>query len=226
MNSQLLIIRAKKIGLRLTDIREKFRFSVEDIAGALGISPEEVLQAEQGMTCFSLPQLEALSSLYDLPLERLLNWETKGRPVSEDQKDFLKKSTALHDHILAARLKKARLTQQVSLESLAEYCGLSSKEYSEYENAERPVPYTVLETISKVLNLDTVSILATKTPIPQTKPAEAVQGPTKLSHLPETLQDFVNKPINQPYIELARKLSEFDVNRLRKIAESLLEITY
>ena len=43
--------------------------------------------------------------------------------------------------------------------------------------------------------------------------------------LPEDLQKFVSKPINRPYLELAVRLSELKVERLRALAESLLEIT-
>jgi hypothetical protein len=34
------------------------------------------------------------------------------------------------------------------------------------------------------------------------------------------------KPVNEPYIALAKKLSELPANKLRSIAEGLLEITY
>jgi hypothetical protein len=48
----------------------------------------------------------------------------------------------------------------------------------------------------------------------------------KFLDLPAPLQDFVCKPVNRPYVELALKLSELSVERLRAIAEGLLEITY
>ena len=39
------------------------------------------------------------------------------------------------------------------------------------------------------------------------------------------LQGFVCKPINRPYLELAVRLSEMSVEKLRGVAEGLLEIT-
>ena len=44
--------------------------------------------------------------------------------------------------------------------------------------------------------------------------------------MPLDLQVFVSKPINRPYLELAIRLSEMSVDRLRAVAEGLLEITY
>jgi hypothetical protein len=50
----------------------------------------------------------------------------------------------------------------------------------------------------------------------------AVKG---FSELKPELQAFVSKPINRPYLELAQRLSEMSVDRLRAVAEGLLEIT-
>ena len=45
------------------------------------------------------------------------------------------------------------------------------------------------------------------------------------SKLPLDMQQFVSKPANLPYLELAQRLSEMSVERLRAVAEGLLEIT-
>jgi hypothetical protein len=40
------------------------------------------------------------------------------------------------------------------------------------------------------------------------------------------LQNFVSKPVNRPYLELAMKLSGMSTGKLRSVAEDLLEITF
>jgi hypothetical protein len=40
------------------------------------------------------------------------------------------------------------------------------------------------------------------------------------------LQNFVCKPVNRPYLELAMKLSGMSTEKLRSVAEDLLEITF
>jgi hypothetical protein len=44
--------------------------------------------------------------------------------------------------------------------------------------------------------------------------------------LPEEIQSFVTQPVNRPYVELAMKLSNLPADKLRSVAEGLLEITY
>ena len=43
--------------------------------------------------------------------------------------------------------------------------------------------------------------------------------------LPEELQAFVCLPVNRPYLELALKLSDMSKDKLRSVAEDLLDIT-
>jgi hypothetical protein len=43
--------------------------------------------------------------------------------------------------------------------------------------------------------------------------------------LPQDLQDFVLKPVNRPYLDIAVKLSKMNVDQMRDVAERLLDIT-
>jgi hypothetical protein len=43
--------------------------------------------------------------------------------------------------------------------------------------------------------------------------------------LPTEMQEFVTKPVNGPYLEIALKLSGMSVEKLRALGEGLLDIT-
>ncbi len=45
------------------------------------------------------------------------------------------------------------------------------------------------------------------------------------TEMPLELQEFILKPVNQPYLELAQKLSQMSVDKMRDVAEGLLDIT-
>ena len=47
----------------------------------------------------------------------------------------------------------------------------------------------------------------------------------KFIELPEEMQNFVCQPVNRPYLELAMKLSDMSREKLRAVAEGLLDIT-
>jgi hypothetical protein len=44
--------------------------------------------------------------------------------------------------------------------------------------------------------------------------------------LPPDLRGFASQPVNIPYLELARKLSGMSKDKLRSVAEGLLDITF
>ena len=54
------------------------------------------------------------------------------------------------------------------------------------------------------------------------KREEAVQ---QFLEMPTELREFVAMPVNRPYLELAMKLSNMSRDKLRSVAEDLLDIT-
>jgi hypothetical protein len=48
----------------------------------------------------------------------------------------------------------------------------------------------------------------------------------RFDELSPEVKKFVVEPINLSYIETAMRLSDFDVKRLRNIAEGILDITF
>ena len=44
--------------------------------------------------------------------------------------------------------------------------------------------------------------------------------------LPLELRQFVGMPVNRPYLDLAMKLSSMSKDKLRSVAEDLLDITF
>ncbi|MRS04550.1 XRE family transcriptional regulator [bacterium] len=174
-----------------------------------------------------MPQLESLALFFNVPIEHLIKWRPESEPALKIDAATLDKIVKLRDHVIAAYISKARKDKQLTSETLAAGCGISADDLLAYENAEKSIPYPVLEALSKFLDIDLTSLHAAHGPLAK-KPETAalVDSALKLGDLPPEIVDFINKPINRPYIELAQKLSSMNVDRLRTIAESLLEITY
>jgi len=55
--------------------------------------------------------------------------------------------------------------------------------------------------------------------------AHAKKAGEAFTELPLELQEFILKPVNQPYLEIAQKLSQMSVDKMRDVAEGLLDIT-
>ncbi len=222
INPILKIIRAKKFGLLMRDAREKSGKSIESCAQAMGISVDELKTIESGERPPTLPELEIFAFFIDVPLEHF--WESellkvvdRNKVEDPDQMKLTRQKT------IGDLLQRARNEAELSQEELASQAGIPSSNLLAYEQGESAIPLTELEALAMVLD---TSI----------KDFEDLTGPVgswfaekkyvnSFLDLPAELQEFVSQPINRPYLELAIKLSELKVERLRALGEGLLEIT-
>ncbi len=81
-----------------------------------------------------------------------------------------------------------------------------------------------MDALTAALNLPVERLLDERGPIGQWRIQQ--QSIQEFNQLPDEMKAFVVKPVNLPYLELAMRLSEMSVEKLRMIAEGLLEITY
>ena len=93
-----------------------------------------------------------------------------------------------------------------------------------YEMGQRPIPLPELEGLVELLGGQIEAIFDQTGRIGQWMiQQKAVHDFLQLT--PE-LQNFVSKPVNRPYLELAMKLSSMSTQKLRSVAEDLLDITF
>lgn len=223
VNPLALTIRAKKLGALMRSVREAAGKSIADCAGMLGVTPEAFEGYELGEQSPSLPELEVLAYQLNVPLEYFFGDEGRSPRDARLEAKNLERLLLLRHKIIGAQLRKARMDAGLSLEALAEAAWSSPSRLEAYEMGEIPIPLPDLETLSGVLNTSFQDFRDKQGPVAGW--ARQQRLVENFLQLPADLQDFIDKPVNQPYLELALRLSEMDVNRLRGVAEGLLEIT-
>jgi hypothetical protein len=88
---------------------------------------------------------------------------------------------------------------------------------------ERAIPVPELESILSVLGSRIETFFDQNGPVGQWMISQRAMQ--KFIELPEEMQNFVCQPVNRPYLELAMKLSDMSREKLRSVAEGLLDIT-
>jgi hypothetical protein len=88
---------------------------------------------------------------------------------------------------------------------------------------ERPISVPELETILVVMGSRIENFFDQSGPVGEWMTGQLAMQ--KFMELPKELQNFVCQPVNRPYLELAMKLSEMSREKLRSVAEGLLDIT-
>lgn len=227
MDSQLLTIKAKKLGVRLSNSRQKRGLSIETLSQWAGVTVEEFEQIERGEISLSLPQVEIVAYKLGLSFEELLNGEPGSNSQPKISPEYIKQYTGLQNRIIGVNIKKARIDKKLSLETIAEQCGITVNIFEQYESGTLPIPYPLMEYLCTKVGLSPLALVsqfgvfAKNNTEVQNAPAPAISNP-----LSDELVEFINNPANTPYLELAKRLSALDASKLRGIAEGLLEITY
>ncbi len=219
-----LQLRAKRLGLLIRDARMAAGRSLKETAEALRISPRTLRAYEEGRKSPSLPELAALAYYFQIPLEHFWGREIISDDIPPILKLPLEDLLAAHQTHIAQKLREARERAGYSLKDLAAATGISASRLAAYEKGERAAPAVELELIAEVLGLKLRDLLPKDDPLGLwLHQQQQIRG---FLELPPELREFVAHPTHVPYLEVARKLSQMPVERLRTVAEVLLDITF
>lgn len=221
---QLLQIRNKKLGLLILDARKSLRRSLEECADAVGVTTEQFLEFEKGVQTPSLPQLEMLALFLNIPLEHF--WGQNALPDTGLKEALQEKERMLllRNRVIGTNLRLARNNANLSYQDVLEKTGITEEQLKQYELGQKAVPISELDLLASTFDTPIERFFDLHGPIGKWRQQQG--NVQKFLELSPELQQFVCKPVNIPYIELAKRLSDLSAEKLRAVAEVLLEITY
>jgi transcriptional regulator with XRE-family HTH domain len=218
------VLRIKKLAVLIRDARTSAGRDQAACAEAMGISHEEFAAVEAGELAPTLPQLEALAYYLNMPLSHFWgNQVVQSREQPSQKAEKREKLQALRQRIIGVKIRQKRQEDGLELSDVAERTGLAEAQLVTYESGEQPIPLTELEKIAIALGATIQEFFDGHGPVGAWMREHS--SLERLLEMPEELQEFVIKPFNRPYLEIAKTLSEMDVKRLRAVAEGLLDIT-
>jgi transcriptional regulator with XRE-family HTH domain len=216
-------IRTKKLGLLLYDARLATGKSILDCTKITGIPMERITDFEAGIISPTLPELEILSFFYKIPLEHFWGNDILSENDQEHQAKKFKQLMTIRHRVIGANIKSILDDKNILPEDFASSLRLDPDIFQKYLSGEEEIPIPILEMIARNLDCRIEDFFDTQGIIGNWR-SEMIES-QRLKEIPDDLREFISKPINVPYIELAIRLSELDVNKLRAVAEGLLEIT-
>jgi transcriptional regulator with XRE-family HTH domain len=218
-----LTIRTKTLGLLIRDARLASRRSVQECAQALGIRKSVFRDYEEGLKAPSLPELEILVYFLDLPIDHFWSREIKSEAPPRTDRLDLQRLMAIRQRKIGALLRQERLKSSISIRNLANQTGIASSRIKAYELGERPIPLPELEVLVRTLGGRIETFFDRHGPVGQWMISE--ESIKQFLQMPIELREFIAMPVNRPYLELAMKLSTMSRDKLRSVAEDLLDIT-
>lgn len=216
-------IRQKKLGVLLRDARIASGKYKKDCGDAIGVSSSSITSIEQGRRSPSLPELERLSYFLQTPFSHFWDEDIRSEePLLEDDATP-EIDLAIRDHVIGRIIRKAREKLDLTYKEVKKQTGITAGRMRRFEDGETPIPLPELELLCQLYEIDPVDLVSNNT-----KAGRWIQEQRTISsiqHLTPELQQFIAKPINRPYLDLAYRISTMPNERMRQIAEALLEIT-
>jgi transcriptional regulator with XRE-family HTH domain len=222
MNNAQITLREKKLGLLIRDARMAERRSIKECADAIGVKTGLFRAYEEGRRAPSLPELETLVFYLKLPITQFWGRETRSDSLLLESLDT-SRLIALRQRMIGALLRQERNNVNMSIRHLSTETGITQATLKAYELGERAIPVSELESILSVMGSRIEIFFDQNGPVGQWMTSQ--RATQKFVELPEEMQNFVCQPVNRPYLELAMKLSDMSREKLRSVAEGLLDIT-
>ena len=223
MTNAQTTIREKKLGVLIRDARVAERRSIKECADAIGAKPGIFRAYEEGRRSPSLPELEALVYFLKLPISQFWGNETMSDVPAPLEAVDISRLISLRQRMIGALLRQERERANKSVRQIASETGISQSRLKSYELGERPISVPELESILTSLGSRIDTFFDQSGPVGEWMNSQRAMQ--KFLELSEDMQDFVCQPVNRPYIELAMKLSSMSREKLRSVAEGLLDIT-
>jgi len=217
------ILRTKKLGVLIRDARLTARRTPEECARAMGVSKNVFRSYEEGKRAPSLPELELLAFSLKLPIEHFWSKASLSGGTPPTEPVDMPRLAELRQRMIGALLRQERNKASLSLKALNEETGIPAGRIKAYELGQRPIPVPELEAMISALASRIENFFDQSGPIGQWITDE--KSMRQFLELPKDLQAFICQPVNRPYLDLARKLSDMSNDQLRSVAEGLLDIT-
>jgi transcriptional regulator with XRE-family HTH domain len=215
------ILRGKMLGAMLRKTRQEKGKSLKDTAALIGTTTGKLSAYEHGKKIISLPELELFAFQFNVPLRYFLKSE-----IHKDVRRSIPEAElliSLRQKMIGAQLRSDRTNADISLRKLAKSLHIPPSRLSAYERGTRPIPLNELESIATALGHEVEEYIDHDGPVGEWQ--QQLQVILMFSKLSPELRDFLSKPVNEPYLRIAKQLSELQVEKLRTVAEGLLEIT-
>ena len=221
--SSQIALRSKKLGVLIRDARLAARRSPDECARAMGVTRGMLRAYEEGRRAPSLPEIESLAYFLNLPIDHFWGKSAVSDDALPTEPLDLPQLAQLRQRMIGALLRQERNNASLSIKTLSQETGIPGARIKAYELGERSIPLPELEALVTSLSARVETFFDQSGPIGQWMTEQ--KSMKQFMQLPPELQGFVCQPVNRPYLELAIKLSSMSSEKLRSVAEGLLDIT-
>jgi len=204
-------------------VREISGKSLKEVSELLGIPGSRLKNYEKGKYTPSLPEIESLAFIYQIPRSAFFAEMKPGRIEAVPADDQLEKLIEIRQKIIGTKLNLAREQAEMTLKALSDCAGIPTSRIKRYEEGISPIPADELQKIAECLGISMTEFFDCESPIGRWQTNQ--DALKKFDLFDADQKQFLTDSDNQKVIELARALQSIGVEKLKELAISLLNFT-
>jgi len=224
LSDEMVLTQNKIVGVLVRQARLRAQKSMEECAQALTCEPETIARIEEGKEGCTMPQLEVLADFLHVPLLVLLGEEEMPSEVASGSRPYAE-MMLVRRKIIGVILRQARLEVGRTIDDAASVLGWEPEQLEKVEFGQEDIALPDLLALVEALGTSLDRLIGDEGTV-AVYDERGNHDSQRLSHLSPEVRQFVLKPINIPYLQVAMNLSRMPSETLRQIASGLLEITY
>ncbi len=196
--------------------------TTRECADALGIPIKRYTRLESGQDMPSLPEVEMLAYLFELPPRVFLSAEEPEFGVPKASPEQIQQLILLRHRIISATLQLARANKKLSLKQLSAQTGIPSARIKRYELTAVPIPLNELQALCTALEIQLDDLLDQSSFAAEMQKSQ--QEKERYQSLPQEIKDFINESANLPLLTLAMRLQQTGVENIESLAQGLQQL--
>ena len=210
---------AMQFGTNLRICREARGRTLQDVSRMLGIPTSRLKNHESGQFTPSLPEAEALSFIYHVPIFALLDASHLPEFIHDPNGTQLGQLLDIRRRIIATQLQIAREKKGISTSELGKKTGIPASRIKRYESGLAPIPMDELNRIILALDVLLEDLADSDSPVGTWQQNQALMN--RFKGIPQEIQRFASDPQNRPWVEFIDRLKQAGESSLLALAESI-----
>lgn len=210
---------AAQFGKNLRICREARGRTLQDISRLLGIPTSRLKKYENGQFVLSLPEAEALSYIYHVPMFALLNESHLEEFIHDPDEARLGQLLGVRQRIIATRLQIARENTGLSYSELGKITGIPASRIKRYESGSAAIPLDHLNLLTGALDLPAENLMDSDSPVGTWQQHQVLLF--RFLSIPDEMQQFASDPHNHTWVAFIQHLKQAGESNLLALAESI-----
>ncbi len=188
----------------------------------LGISSGRLRAYESGKLVPSLPEMESLSYIFNIPFAALFDPQILSQYIHQPASNQLTQLILIRQEIIATRLQLAREKSGRTLNEIAFSAQISPSRLKKYEKGRLAIPLTELVKIAGAIGIDMSELIDRESQLGLWQAEQ--ENAFNFNQLPEEIRTFSLSSENQSYIAFTQRIKEMGVENLTRLSDSIRQI--